>query len=106
MVRQRDSGREQPIRGSIRSLCLATLVVITCTAYDLEALDKVTLEVGQISSPSVQATGANVTFDMTPASGPTLDVRLDQLRPAAAALIYSEVAIGCSQLIMNPPLYG
>jgi hypothetical protein len=86
MVRQRTAAGERPKRGIPPSLRLATLALLCCNAYDSDSLERVILEVGQISSPSVQATGATATLEITSPTGPTLETRLARIEEVTPAL--------------------
>jgi hypothetical protein len=106
MVRQRAATRQQPKRGIARWWRVGTLVLLSCTAYDSDALDRLILEVAQISSPSVQATGATVALDVTGPSPPRVEARLAQLRLPALGLSYSDLDVACTGVIVEQPHFA
>jgi hypothetical protein len=82
------------------------LILLSCSAYDSDALERMILEVGQLSSPGVQATGATVALDVTGPSSPTVEARLAQLRLPSLGLSYSDLAIVCTGVIVEQPQFG
>jgi len=82
-----------------------------CTAYDCDAVERVVLEVGQLSTASVQASGATITLDVTPtpdSSSPTLRTRVASLRfeAAGSGQSFSDVQISCTDLHIKQPQFG
>jgi hypothetical protein len=109
MVRQRAALGERPKRGSPRHLRYMATLAACCAAYDCDALDQVILEVGQVSTASVQASGATITLDVSPrpdSTSPTLRTQVAQLRLAAAGTTYSDVDIGCTDLLIKQPQFA
>jgi hypothetical protein len=113
MVRQRTARGERPKRGSSRPWLrpLAALAVC-CAAYDCDAIDRVVLEIGQVSTAGVQASGATMTLDVTlkpNQSSPTLRTQIAQLRvPAAGAgtYSYSDIDFSCTDLLVKQPQFA
>src|SRR4051812_6818294 len=91
--------------------CAMAVLGAYCTAYDCDAVERVVLEVGQLSTASVQASGATITLDVTAtpdASSPTLRTRIASLRFEAAGSghSFSDVQIGCTDLLVKQPQFG
>lgn len=91
--------------------CTAAVLAAYCAAYDCDAVERVTLEVGQISTAGVQASGATMTLDVTPrpdSSSPTLRTHVAQLRLSAAGTRYSfsDVDVGCIDLQVRQPRFA
>jgi hypothetical protein len=114
MVRQRAARGERPKRGSPhrprpRRLRPLAALAVCCAACDCDAIDRVVLEVGQLSTASVQASGATIVLDVSPrpdSSSPTLRTRIAQLRLPAAGTTYSDIEIGCTDLLVKQPQFA
>ncbi|MDB6156641.1 MAG: hypothetical protein JWO04_347 [Gammaproteobacteria bacterium] len=109
MVRQRTARGERPKRDRPWYLRTLGALVACCAAYDCDAVDRVILEVGQVSTAGVQATGATITLDVAPkpdSSSPTLRTQIAQLRVPAAGTTYSDIDIGCTDLLVRQPQFA
>ena len=129
MVRQRTTPRQRPRRGSSLARRYVAALTLCCAAYDSDAVDKVILEIGQVSTASVQASGATITLDVspepnsgpsrgsgpnsgsgpdsgTPSGSPTLRTQLKSLRLAAAGTTYSDIDISCAELLVKQSRYA
>ena len=109
MVRQRMSRRERSKRQRRRLPRSLATALLCCAAYDCDAIDRVILQVGQISAAGVQAKNATMTLDVSPSqpsSSPTLEVRAEQLRLNATGTTYDSVDILCANLLIKEPRYA
>jgi hypothetical protein len=114
MVRQRTARGERPKRGSHhrlrpRRLRPLAALAVCCAACDCDAIDRVVLEVGQLSTASVQASGATIALDVSPrpdSSSPTLRTQIAQLHLPAAGITYSDIDIGCTDLLVKQPQFA
>jgi hypothetical protein len=109
MVRQRAARGERPKRDRPRYLRTLGALTACCAAYDCDAVDRVILEVGQVSTAGVQATGATITLDVSSkpdSSSPTLRTQIAQLRVPAAGTTYSDIDIGCTDLLVRQPQFA
>jgi hypothetical protein len=104
MSRRERSKRQR--RRLPRSLATALLC---CAAYDCDAIDRVILQFGQVSTAGVQAKNATMSLDVSPgppSGSPTLEVRAEQLRLNALGTTYSNVDIFCASLFIKEPRYA
>jgi hypothetical protein len=119
IVRQRPNPGQRSKRGSrlrlrlrrLRRLHLQRLAagLWCCAAYDCDALDRVILQVGQLSTPAVRAENLAITLDVTPgpdSGSPTLRARASQLRLDAAGITFTDIDIGCTDLLIRQPRFG
>jgi hypothetical protein len=109
MVRQRTARGERPKRDRPWYLRTLGALAACCAAYECDAVDRVILEVGQVSTAGVQATGATITLDVAPkpdSSSPTLRTQIAQLRVPAAGTTYSDIDIGCTDLLVRQPQFA
>jgi hypothetical protein len=84
-------------------------LAVCCAAYDCHAVDRVVLEVGQVSTAGVQASGATITLDVSPrpdSSSPTLRAQIAQLRVPAPGTTYSDIDISCTDLLVRQPQFA
>jgi hypothetical protein len=106
MVRQRPNATQRPKRGSGRQLRLLATGVLCCSAYDCDAIDRLILEVGQLSTARVQAHNVNITLDVAPrqdSASPTLQTRIEKLRLGTS---YDDVDIRCTDLVIKQPRFA
>jgi hypothetical protein len=109
MVRQCMKPRERPKRERRRRLATLVAGLVCCAADDCDAIDRVTLEFGQLSTAAVQAKSATITLDLTrrPDSGsPTVDVRAAQLRLIEQGATYTDLDINCTDLLIEQPQFA
>src|SRR4051812_30094468 len=104
MVRQRMNPRERPKRESVpvqwSRLLLALLTC--CAAHDCDAIDRVILEVGQLSTASVQAKDTTITLDVSSHdSNPTVRAQLGKLHVPQTGTTYSDVDVICIDLLIK-----
>jgi len=108
MVRQRMSPRERPKRESDgprhRRLPYLLAWLSCCVAYDCDAIDRVTLEVGQLSTAGVQAKSATIIVDVS--TQPKVRVQAGQLHLVEPNNTYSDVDINCIDLLIKDPLFA
>jgi hypothetical protein len=86
------------------------------TASDCGAIDRVVLEIRQISTADVQASGVTITLDVpsdAASTVPTLRTQIGQLQlsaPAAAKGVmgtrYTDIDIACTDLLIKKPIFG
>jgi hypothetical protein len=84
-------------------------LALCCAACDCDAVDRVVLEVGQLSTASVQASGATISLDVSPkpdSSSPTLRTQIAELRLPAAGTTYRDIDIGCADLLVKQPQFA
>jgi hypothetical protein len=83
-----------------------------CAAHDCLAIDRVVLEIGQLSTAGVQATGATITLDVTPEAdhgSSTLRTEVAELRlPARRPFgnTFTDIDISCTSVLMRQPQFG
>jgi hypothetical protein len=109
MVRQCVNALQRPKRESGRRLRLLAAGIFCCSAYDCGAIDRVILEVGQLSTAGVQAQNAIITLDVAarPDSGsPTLHTQVARLRLVQQDTTFSDVDISCSDLLIRQPQFA
>ena len=109
MVRQRTTRGERPKRKSRYRLRTIAALAVCCAAHDCDAIDRVVLEVGQVSTASVQASGAIIVLDVSPKpdqSSPTLRAQIAELRLPAPGTTYRDVDIGCTDLVVKQPQFA
>ena len=75
-----------------------------CVAYDCDAIDRVTLEVGQLSTAGVQAKSATIIVDVS--TQPKVRVQAGQLHLVGPNNTYSDVDINCIDLLIKDPLFA
>jgi hypothetical protein len=83
--------------------------ILYCAAYDCAAIERVILEVGQVSTAGVQATNATITLDVTPrpdSSSPTLRAQVARLRMPPAGTTYSDIDVSCTDVLAKPPHFA
>ena len=106
MVRQRLNPRERPKRESDGQghgrLPYLLAWLSCCVAYDCDAIDRLTLEVGQLSTAGVQAKNATISLDVS--TQPQVRVQVDQLHMVEPNNTYSDVDISCIDLLFKDPL--
>jgi hypothetical protein len=107
MVRQCSRAGERPKSESCRRLRrLLLTAVVSCAAYDCDAIERVILEVGQLSTAGVQAKNATITVDVTSrpdSNAPTVQVQAEELRLIEQRTTYSDVTIDCTDLLIKQP---
>src|SRR5258708_11704054 len=109
MVRQRMNAPQGLKRESGRHLRLLAAGISCCSAYECDAIDRVILEVGQLSTVGVQAQNAIITLDVAarPDPGsPTLHTQVAKLRLVQQDTTYSDVDISCSDLLIRQPQFA
>src|ERR1700736_3008845 len=109
MVRQCKNAPQRPKRESGRRLRLLAAGIFCCSAYDCGAIERVILEVGQLSTAGVQAQNAIITLDVAarPDSGsPTLHTQVAKLRLVQQDTTYSDVDISCLDLLIRQPQFA
>src|SRR5579871_190309 len=109
MVRQCMNPRQRSKRESVSPLGLLAGGLLCCCAHDCDAIDRVTLQVGQLSTAGVQAQNAIVTLDVGSGhdpDAPTLDARVAQLRLIGQGTTYSDLLVHCAELVVAEPHYG
>jgi len=129
MVRQRMNPRERPKResqhlhagaptafrhpssgtttGRQRWLPCTVAVLTCCAAHDCDAIDRVILEVGQLSTASVQAKDATITLDVSSHdSNPAARVQLGKLHVPQTGTTYSDVDVTCIDLLIKDPSFA
>src|SRR4051812_11686342 len=80
-----------------------------CAAQGCDAVERVTLEIGQLSTAGVQASEATITLDVTArpdSSSPTIHARVARLQLPAAGGPYSDIEIGCTDLLVRQPEFA
>jgi hypothetical protein len=93
--------RDRPKR---ESACLVAALAC-CAAHDCGAIDRVILEVGQLSTAGVQARDATITLDVSShEAGPSARATATQLHLAPADTTFSNVNINCTDLVIKAPL--
>jgi hypothetical protein len=75
-----------------------------CTAHDCDAIDRVILEVGQLSTAGVQAKNAMLTLDVS--SQPKVRAQVGRLHLLQPNDTYSDVDISCIDLLIKEPLFA
>src|SRR5215813_1671008 len=114
MVRQATNAPQRPKRGAVSGGCrLMAALIACCCAYDCDAIDRITVEIGQISTASVQASGATMTLDVSPGPDPTspavraeiakLHIVTRDSASAALGTTYSDVEVSCRELVVRKP---
>ena len=84
---------------------MATLAC--CAAYDCDAIDRVILEVGQLSTAGVQAQDASIALDVSSdGAGPAASAKATQLHLPQANTTYRDVNITCIDLLIKEPLFA
>lgn len=96
--------RERPKRESIRRLHCWLAALACCVAHDCDAIDRVILEVGQLSTAGVQAKSATITLDVS--TQPKVRAQVGQLHVAQPNTTYSDVDVSCVDLLIKEPLYA
>jgi hypothetical protein len=84
-------------------------LAMCCAAHDCYAVDRVVLEVGQISTAGVHASGATIVLDVSPKpdqDSPTLRAQIAELRVPAAGATYRDIDIGCTDLVIKQPQFA
>ena len=77
-----------------------------CVVQDCDAIDRVVLEVGQLSTAGVQARGATITLDVS-SQRPMARAQLAQLHLSAQPdTHYADVDITCGHLVIKEPLFA
>src|SRR3569833_1356617 len=105
MVRQRMNPRQRPKRESQRRLLPHLLALLTCcAAHDCDAIERVLLVVGQLSTAGVQAKDATIALDVS--SQPTVRAQAGQLHLAQLNSTFSDVEINCTDLVIKEPLFA
>src|SRR6201999_3768921 len=104
MVRQRMNPRERPKRESARRLPYWLAALACCAAHDCDAIDRVILEVGQLSTAGVQAKSATITLDVS--TQPKVRAEVGQLHLVQPNNTYSDVDIECIDLLIKEPLFA
>jgi hypothetical protein len=85
-------------------LLYLTALLYFCAAHDCDAIERVILEVGQLSTADVQAKEATITLDVS--SQPTVRVQAGQLHLPQPNTTYSGVDISCIDLLIKEPLFA
>ncbi|HEY2403474.1 MAG TPA: hypothetical protein VGI23_24190, partial [Steroidobacteraceae bacterium] len=75
-----------------------------CAAHDCDAIDRVILEVGQLSTAGVQAKSATISLDVS--SQPKVRAEVGQLHLVQPNTTYSDVDISCIDLLIKEPLFA
>ena len=94
--------RERPKRESPRRLPYWVAALACCVAHDCDAIDRVILEVGQLSTAGVQAKSATITLDVS--TQPKVRAEVGQLHLVQPNNTYSDVDISCIDLLIKEPL--
>ncbi len=102
MVRQRMNPRERPKRESVRRRLHWLAALGCCVAHDCDAINRVILEMGQLSTVGVHAKGATLSLDVS--SQPKVLAQVSQLHVAQPNSTYRDVEIGCVDLLIKEPL--
>jgi hypothetical protein len=109
MVRQRTPPGERPKRRTPRRLRALAALAVCCATAECNAVDRVVLEVGQLSTARVQASNAIIVLDVSPrpdSPSPTLRTQIAQLRLPAAGITYRDIDIGCTDLRVEQPHFA
>jgi len=96
--------RERPKRESARRLPYWVAALACCAAHDCDAIDRVILEVGQLSTAGVQAKSATISLDVS--SQPKVRAEVGQLHLVQPNTTYSDVDISCIDLLIKEPLFA
>lgn len=96
--------RERPKRESARRLHYWLAALACCVAHDCDAVDRVILEVGQLSTAGVQAKSATITLDVS--TQPKVRAQVGELHVAQPNNTYSDVDVSCVDLLIKEPLYA
>jgi hypothetical protein len=75
-----------------------------CVAHDCDAIDRVILEVGQLSTAGVQANSATISLDVS--TQPKVRVQAAQLHLVQPNNTFSDVDINCIDLLIKEPLFA
>ena len=105
------NAKQRPKRESRRPVRLLAASVFCCSAYDCDAIERVILEVGQLSTAGVQAQNAIITVDVTPgprpdSGSPTLHTQVAKLRLVQSDTTYADVDINCTDLLIKQPQFA
>jgi hypothetical protein len=106
MVRQRLNAAQRPGKGRRWRLRLLVAALFCCSAYDCDAIDRVILHIGQLSTARVQAQNVNIALDVTPqenSASPTLQTRIGKLQLYTT---YDDVEIQCTDLVIRQPQWA
>ena len=109
MVRQCMKVRQRPKRESDSPARRLAAALFCCAAYNCHAIDRVTLEVGQLSTASVQAREATMTLDVVPrqdSGSPTVRAQVEQLHLVEQQATYDNVDISCTELLIKQPQFA
>src|ERR1700748_1896864 len=87
-----------------RRLPYLTAMLCCCTAHDCDAIERVILEVGQLSTAGVQAKSATITLDVS--AQPTVRAQAGELHLAQPDTVYSDVDISCIDLLIKELLFA
>jgi hypothetical protein len=100
---------QRPKRESFRRQRRLAAALFCCAAYDCDAIDRVTLEVGQLSTASVQARKATITLDVVPrpdSGSPTVRAQVEQLDLVEQHTSYDNLDISCTDLVVKQPQFA
>jgi hypothetical protein len=97
------SPRERPKRESHPLLRYWVAALACCVAHDCDAIDRVILQIGQLSTAGVQAKTAILTLDVS--AQPTVHAQLGQLHLVQPNTTYSDVDINCIDLLIKDPQF-
>ena len=82
-------------------------ILACCAAHDCDAIDRVILEVGQLSTASVQAKDATITLDVSSHdSNPAVRAQLGKLHVPQTGATYSDVDVTCIDLLIKDPFFA
>src|SRR5215470_9386206 len=101
MVRQRKTPGERTKRG-IPGPALSALA-LCWAACDCEAVERVTLEIGTVRTPAIQASGAVLRLDVPPqpnSSLPAVFSRIAHVHLTGGGTTYRDIDIGCTDLLV------
>lgn len=102
--------RERPKRESrggqprARWLPTAAAALACCAAHDCDAIDRVILEVRQLSTAGVQAKNATITLDVS--AQPKVRAQAGQLHLVQPNTTYSDVDISCIDFLIKVPQFA
>ncbi|MBS0421458.1 MAG: hypothetical protein JSR66_27365 [Proteobacteria bacterium] len=90
-----------------REICCLVAALACCAAHDCDAIDRVILEVGQLSTAGVQARDATITLEVgSHEAGPSASATATQLQLAQANTSFRDVNFGCNELLIKAPLFA
>jgi hypothetical protein len=87
-------------------MAVLVVAVLAAGAPAADAIDRLTLEVAELTVPGATVTGASATLDLTDGSAPKADIRARELELGPELGEYRNLDLHCSRLYVHEPHFA